>query len=135
MRDASEADWFVYHSWLGPTNNINFYPPGRILNIDKITWTSDQWPFIGYPSDTPRTKPVVTNPVPNQSTTQGSFMLFLIPCVGQISTTHYLYQSMQNEEISLSGCILSQKIHSVQLYELISKVNRIPFKMFLFRHK
>ena len=90
MRDASEADWFVYHAWLGPTNNINFYPPGRILNIDKITWTSDQWPFIGYPSDTPRTKPVVTNPVPNQSTTQGSFMLFLIPCVGPISTTHYL---------------------------------------------
>ncbi len=43
----------VYHNWRW--NEMGKYPPGRVLNIDTVNWTSDGWPSIGkgYPSDTP----------------------------------------------------------------------------------
>ncbi len=31
--------------------------PGRLLMLDKIYWTQEGWPFIGYPSEGPREKP------------------------------------------------------------------------------
>ena len=61
MVDNAGDHWFLYHSWIGPKTNINFYPPGRVLNIDKIVWTVDGWPHIGFPSDTPQLKPSVAS--------------------------------------------------------------------------
>ena len=78
VTDSSNTDWFVYHAWIGPITNINVYPPGRVLNIDKITWTAEQWPHIGHPSDTPRPEPTVANPVPAQSAPQGSFVNYTL---------------------------------------------------------
>ena len=48
------VDWFVYHAWVGPPSNIEMYPPGRVVNIDRIEWSDDGWPWLlnGVPSDT-----------------------------------------------------------------------------------
>ena len=54
---SSDEWWYVYHSW--KYDMINVYPPGRVLNIDKMEWGSDDWPSVGIPSDTPVSKPNV----------------------------------------------------------------------------
>jgi beta-xylosidase len=43
--------WYVYHTWRYDLLDVN--PPGRVLNLDRITWTEDGWPRIGTPSDVP----------------------------------------------------------------------------------
>ena len=40
--------WYAYHTWR--YNMINVYPPGRVLNLDKVEWTNDGWPVIGNPT-------------------------------------------------------------------------------------
>ena len=52
--------WYVYHAWR--YDRIDVYPPGsdRVMNIDKISWTEDGWPFIGVPSDTYQSSPSVS---------------------------------------------------------------------------
>ena len=52
---SQEDDWYVYHTWKFDLVNVN--PPGRVLNIDRIQWDVDGWPFIGVPSDYPTPEP------------------------------------------------------------------------------
>lgn len=40
----SNADVMVYHSWLNGKIKSN---PGRVISIDKICWTKDDWPVVG----------------------------------------------------------------------------------------
>jgi hypothetical protein len=36
---------------------VNQYPPGRVLNLDRIRWTEDGWPIVGIPTDYPVATP------------------------------------------------------------------------------
>ena len=38
VKSRKGEDWFIYHSWL--YDKINDRNPGRVLMLDKITWTS-----------------------------------------------------------------------------------------------
>eukprot|EP00825_Cyclidium_porcatum_P035149 TRINITY_DN3686_c0_g1_i2.p4 TRINITY_DN3686_c0_g1~~TRINITY_DN3686_c0_g1_i2.p4 ORF type:complete len:120 (+),score=38.29 TRINITY_DN3686_c0_g1_i2:106-465(+) len=58
--------WIVYHAWLWDKIQQN---PGRVMLIDQVLWTNDNWPTFsngGYPSDTPQTAPFQST-LPNQS--------------------------------------------------------------------
>ena len=47
--------WYVYHTW--KFGAVGTEIPGRVMNIDQILWTPDNWPVIGIPSDTPKLVP------------------------------------------------------------------------------
>ena len=49
--------WYVYHTWR--YEMVNTDPPGRVMNIDKISWNDDGWPLIGFPSDISKQNPSV----------------------------------------------------------------------------
>ena len=51
--------WYVYHTW--KFGAVGTEIPGRVMNIDQIQWTSDGWPVIGIPSDTPKLVPNIGN--------------------------------------------------------------------------
>ena len=51
--------WMVYHAW--HVNEIGHQTPGRMMLIDKINWTEDKWPKVGFPSDKPTAKPVISD--------------------------------------------------------------------------
>jgi len=36
----------VYHAW--PHNQIG---TKRLIMLDKLSWTADNWPFVGSPSE------------------------------------------------------------------------------------
>ena len=50
----------VYHAY--PWKENSFFKP-RVMLIDKIDWSSDDWPTVrqGWPSTTPQTPPYHTN--------------------------------------------------------------------------
>ena len=56
MRAGSDF-WLVYHAW--HYKQIGQNPPGRMMLIDKIRWDDDEWPVVGYPSDTAMSAPSV----------------------------------------------------------------------------
>jgi len=56
---TGDEHWLVYHAWR--YGQILQTPPGRMLLIDQIQWTEDQWPVVGYPSDYERTLPNVSD--------------------------------------------------------------------------
>lgn len=41
--------WLVYHAW--HYKEIDENPPGRMLLIDRIQWSEEEWPTVGFPSD------------------------------------------------------------------------------------
>ncbi len=55
ITDDNGDDWLLYHSY-DRNNNFN----GRLMLLDKITWSSDGWPTInnGYPSSEEMPAPV-----------------------------------------------------------------------------
>jgi len=55
ITDDNGDDWLLYHSY-DRNNNFN----GRLMLLDKITWSADGWPSIndGYPSSDERPAPV-----------------------------------------------------------------------------
>ena len=56
---TGDEHWLVYHAWR--YGQILQTPPGRMLLIDQIQWTEDQWPVVGYPSDYERPLPNVSD--------------------------------------------------------------------------
>ena len=51
---ADGEDWFVYHAWRNGRINKT---PGRVLNLDKLYWDKNGWPYIGYPSENFKANP------------------------------------------------------------------------------
>merc|ERR1719450_268389 len=56
VADSAGVWWMLYAGW--KYGYRNSFPPGRIMLLDRITWTgatsNDIWPYIGFPSDTPQ---------------------------------------------------------------------------------
>ena len=57
---AGSDFWLVYHAW--HYKQIGQNPPGRMMLIDKIRWDGDEWPVVGYPSDTGMSAPSGVHP-------------------------------------------------------------------------
>ena len=57
LDDDLKSWYYIYHTWR--YNQVLQDPPGRVMNLDKIHWNSEQWPIIGtgIPSDTQQNVP------------------------------------------------------------------------------